>query len=316
MAKRNNSTNKPVTKTLPKSPNPQEKKQSRLEDKVQEQSDPNERVTTENQELADKTATMNLGSKFDKAAAPEFAGGKHIWTNLIMSSTLVWMNLPKDVKEELNPFTINDLFSKDANSIHNLSQKGKKLRGLHSGAHLTAEGWKSLLQEMFDEESELANSIEGKRIRRFGVRLALTDPDTLFIGPVWQLGGLLDWMDTCAWVGAYMLFGAPWKNAVSWPLKHRFSAPASASASMQDDDNDDVDIELKKPPEVIRLGTGETSHQAKPQYPEESRLDTPTVPFKTAGRQTQSCPSPAKETQEVQTQAHVLHEAQNCQTRL
>jgi hypothetical protein len=116
---------------------------------------------------------------------------------------------------------------------------------------------------MFDEESELANSIEGERIRRFGVRLALTDPDTIFIGPVWQLGGLLDRMDTCAWVGAYMLFGAPWKNAVSWPVKHRFSAAASASASMQDDDNDE-DMELKKPPDVIRLGKGEETTKPSP----------------------------------------------------
>ena len=152
---------------------------------------------------------MNLGSKFDKAAAPEFAGGKHIWTNLIMGPTLVWMQVPKDLKSELTPFTIRELFSEDSNSIHNLSQKGKKLRGLHSGAHLTADGWKSLLQEMYDEASELANSIDGERIRRFGIRLALTDPDTIFIGSVWQLGGLLDCMDTCAWVGAYMLFGAP-----------------------------------------------------------------------------------------------------------
>ena len=47
MTKRNTLTTKPITKTLPKSPNPQEKKKSRLDDKVQE-SDPNERVTTKN----------------------------------------------------------------------------------------------------------------------------------------------------------------------------------------------------------------------------------------------------------------------------
>ena len=261
MAKRNNSTNKPVTKALPKSPNPQEKKKSRTEDKVQE-SDPIAPETTENQELADKTATMNLGSKFDKAAAPAYAGGKHIWKNLIMGSTLMWMNTPKELKEELKSFTVDDLFSEDASSIHNLAQKGKKLRGLHSGAHLTAAGWMSLLQEMYAEESDLANSIDGERLRRFGIRLALTDPDTIFVGPVWHLGGLLDRMDTCAWVGAYMLFGAPWKNATSWPLKQRFSATAAAQHSTMQVDDDDDDI--AKPPDVQRVTEDDAKPSASP----------------------------------------------------
>jgi hypothetical protein len=82
-----------------------------------------------------------------------------------MGSTLMWMNTPKELKEELKSFTIDGIFSEDASSIHNLAQKGKKLHGLHSGTHLTAAGWMSLLQEMYDKESDLANSIDGERLR-------------------------------------------------------------------------------------------------------------------------------------------------------
>ena len=53
-------------------------------------------------------------------------------------------------------------------------------------------------------------------------------------------------MDTCAWVGAYILFGAPWKNAESWPKKSRFNIKVSADTAMKDSDDDD-EVEIVTP---------------------------------------------------------------------
>ena len=73
----------------------------------------------------------------------------------------------------------------------------------------------------------------------------MTDPDAIFVGDIiWQLGGLLDRMDTCAWVGAYLHVGAPWKNPDNWPSKQRFSTKLAADLTMADG-RDDI---IKDPP--------------------------------------------------------------------
>jgi len=211
------------------------------------ESDPIAAETTEN-DIVVTAAAMNLGSKFDKVAAPEYAGGKHIWRNLINGPTTAWTNIEADIKTDLTAFVLDDLWAEHSNSVHNLAAKGKTLRGLSAGAHLTADGWKALFQESYAETTPLSLSIDGEKVRRFGIRLALTDPDSIFVGDaVWRQGGLVDRMDTCAWVGAYMLFGAPWKNADTWPTKSRFNTKVSADATMQDSDDEDG-VEIVTPP--------------------------------------------------------------------
>jgi hypothetical protein len=63
--------------------------------------------------------------------------------------------------------------------IHNLALKGKHIRGLKLGAHLTAEGWKTLFVDVFKTKTELTKSIKDK-MRQFGIRLAVMDPKTVF----------------------------------------------------------------------------------------------------------------------------------------
>ena len=267
MAKRNKQVNDANTKPLPKSPNPQEKKKSKT-DHMGDENKPTDTETAE-QELASETAAINLGSRFDKAAPPSFAGGRHIWKNLILSPTLAWTNLAGELKNDatFTSFALDDLFSEAPTSIHNLAQKGKKLRSLQPGAHLTAKGWKALFQEVYEETTPLALTIEGEKIRRFGVRLAMTDPDTIFVGDaIWQLGGLIDRMDTCAWVGAYLHFGALWKNAESWPTKQRFSTKLASDLTMIDNDNDSISSppELKTTPTPTGLKSSFVSSTKKP----------------------------------------------------
>ena len=171
-----------------------------------------------------------------------------------MSPTLVWKNLAGRLKNDttFTVFALEDLFSETSNSDNNMSQKGKSMRGLQSGAHLTAEGWKALFKEVHEETTPLALTIEGEKIRCFGVRLTMTDPDTVFVGGViWQLGGLLDPMDTCVWVGAYLHVGAPWKNPDNWPSKQRFSTKLAADLTMADGNNDIT----KEPPQLTSTST-------------------------------------------------------------
>jgi hypothetical protein len=53
--------------------------------------------------------------------------------------------------------------------IHNLALKGKHIRGLGTGAHLTTTGWKSLFAEVFETEMDLAKSIKGETMQQFGI---------------------------------------------------------------------------------------------------------------------------------------------------
>lgn len=198
---------------------------------------------TEIEDTVQKPAAMNLGSKFDAAAEIKYAGGRQVWKSSIKGPMAAWHNIADEIKDANKPFIADELFGEGygVRTVHNLSMKGKKLRKLESGAHLTAEGWKHLFKEAFESQTVISKSIDGEMIRNFGVRLGKTDPKSLFDAGTWKNNGLYDRMDTCAWTGAYLYFGAPWKkNTNSWVTKQNpFDVQKSIDIAA-DDDNDPV----------------------------------------------------------------------------
>jgi hypothetical protein len=86
---------------------------------------------------------------------------------------------------------------------------------------LTSEEWRLLFKELYQESSDLAKSPEGGKLRIFGLQLAVTSPKIIFEGADWvkQEGetlGLQSGHLTDAWTGAYIYFGAHWKQENSF----------------------------------------------------------------------------------------------------
>jgi hypothetical protein len=98
-------------------------------------SGPNDPAMAETQDLAAHAVTLNLGSKFNKAAAPKYTGGTQIW--IVFDGPIsVWKNIAEDIKNNLTLFALEDLHSKHSNLVHNLAMKGKNHHGLRISAHL------------------------------------------------------------------------------------------------------------------------------------------------------------------------------------
>ena len=261
MAKRSSGSKIIDTKPVNKSPNPQEKKKRRdSNEEGQEKKNPGEMTKKDGPGVY--AAAMDLGSKFDAAAVVKLAGGKHIWQNLISGAKPTWTNIDDEIKAQYKPFHVSELFGEPGlPTIHNLAAKGKNIRGLGTGAHLTTTGWKALFTEVFETETELATSIKGEAMRQFGMRLALTDPKLVFLieDGVWKDNGLVDRLDTSAWTGAYTYFGAVWPHAESWDS---FDVKKAAKTTMDltnddddDDKSDDLEDEEKKIKSAMKSGT-------------------------------------------------------------
>jgi hypothetical protein len=267
MAKRPKSNNNADSKPAQKSPNPQEKKKRRdsLEEKRREEK-PDEMTEKDGQDS--DAASIDLQGKFDAAVETELAGGKHIWKNLISGPKPAWDNISVDIKSQYTPFTIEELFGEPGMpTIHNLAAKGRHIRGLGIGAHLTAAGWKSLFSEVFETETDLATSIQGETMRQFGLRLSLTDPKSIFLETdgVWKNNGLVDRQDTCAWTGAYTYFGAIWPHALTWD-SFDVKKAAKKVITLEEDDEDPEDSSSDnsqaKTPKSAMKSTSETKKKA------------------------------------------------------
>ncbi len=65
----------------------------------------------------------------------------------------------------------------EGEGLHNLASTGKNSRSITGkGIVLTAEGWRLLFKELYQEVTDLVQSPKGAKLRIFGIRLALTPP--------------------------------------------------------------------------------------------------------------------------------------------
>jgi hypothetical protein len=262
MTKRNKNVPNSGSKTAPKSPNPQDKKKRR-DAKDEEKREEKSEEMTEDEGRANE-ASMDLVDKFDEAVDVQLAGGKHIWKNLISGPKPAWTAINEEIKTQYKPFIISELFGEPGKpSIHNLAAKGKTIRGLGLGAHLTAEGWKALFTEVFETETELASSIQGETMRQFGIRLALTDPKSIFLedAGVWKNNGLVDRLDTSAWTGAYTYFGAIWPHLLTWDsfdVKQAATSATKADVELVDEDSHSDNSQEATPKSSLKSGTDHT----------------------------------------------------------
>jgi hypothetical protein len=151
----------------------------------------------------------------------DVCGGRLLWSNLVAPSNSTWLNIDKQIRDSLAPYNMFDKF-KEGDGLHDLPSLGKDSRRVTSKRQvLTSEGWRLLFKELYQESSDLAKSPKGGKLRIFGLRLAMTSPKIIFEGADWvkQEGetiGLQSGLLTDAWTGAYIYFGAHWKQENSF----------------------------------------------------------------------------------------------------
>ena len=209
------STNKAPTP----SPNQRYKKQTNTTspDATTASNDP---AIVENQ-MNDLHFLDKFNASIAEAKPGDVSGGRPLWSNLVAPPRQTWHQLDQLLKTNETPYSMLDKF-KEGDGLHDLAHSGKNLRGVTGkGYVLTAEGWRILFKELYEEKTDLAKSSKVARLRIFGLRLALTEPKGLFEGAEWvvyeeETIGLQSSLLTDAWTGAYVYFGAPWKQVDSF----------------------------------------------------------------------------------------------------
>lgn len=206
------------------SPNPTAKKKNK-EDPSDKSSRNGDEEDDEETKKADYQA-RNLSSRFDEEIEVETVSGTtQLWSQSILYPTPNWKQVTNE--EGLVGFSSEELFG-EGDTIHNLSRLGKIIRSLGARSSLTADGWSSLFNEAFNQTT-LDEHKHLKKLKQFGIRLALSIPTVTFKErTAWIGSSLRAREDTNAWTGAYLFFGAPWntqKIKHFQSLKHQHEHP-------------------------------------------------------------------------------------------
>jgi hypothetical protein len=216
------------TKQTAASPNPRDKKQNKSEESAEETRMTDEE-TIDFDKKQENANDIELGTEqktFVAAASGvpakgDLCGGPVLWANMISTSKGTWTNIDPAIRDTKSAYTPDDKYSEDPLSLHNVAAAGKNACGVDLGKVLLAEGWKDLFRELYETTTDLSQEL-GNKLSVFGLRLAMTAPNDLFNEGDWVIvddekSGLQSHAITEAWTGAYLYFGAPWKNIATFP---------------------------------------------------------------------------------------------------
>ena len=142
-----------------------------------------------------------------------------LWKQAIFSATDHWKSLDNDIVKGLKPFTTPELLGEDEddkNSLRKQMEDGKEMIATDlNNQHPTIENWILVINNVFaDYSPDLTHYTS---LRSTFIRLALSDPVTLFPKDQWFNDGLsMVYEGHAIWIAAYTEFGAPWKNREHW----------------------------------------------------------------------------------------------------
>ena len=231
MAKRISRSRLSTNKSPTPSPNPRNKKQTKT--------DSSDATTASNvpEIVENQTNDLHFLDQFiapiAEAVPGVVSGGRPLWAHLVSPPKPTWHKIDQLLKTTETAYNMLDKFQ-EGDSLHDRASTGKNLRGVTgNGKVLTAEGWRILFKELYETTTDLATSPKGATLRVFGLRLALTAPKVIFEGAEWVVKagetiGLQSGLVTDAWTGAYLYFGAPWKQVESF--KEYLEPPGKPSA--------------------------------------------------------------------------------------
>jgi hypothetical protein len=143
-----------------------------------------------------------------------------IWTRKINNPTELWKSNPDWASEYTHLVTDEIHGTGDCDPDDSLTAQLElgieflETEASGNGVTTVAE-WMQIFDYAFAEEAD--DMEDCIKLRRVALRLALTDPISLFPSSSWKKGRLLMNHDShSAWIASYHIFGAPWKNRRQW----------------------------------------------------------------------------------------------------
>ena len=135
-----------------------------------------------------------------------------IWNDAdpIAEPTEEWQKLNL-LHHNIEPLKNEDLFG-EGNLIYDISLIIKKLIPISPRKSHSVDDWISVFSKAFDEETQLAQTSNGNKLRKFAIRMAVSNPRSLFEASVWEGHVLWSRHDTGIWSASYDIFGAPWNK--------------------------------------------------------------------------------------------------------
>ncbi len=184
------------------SPNPKAKKKTK-EDAISISSEDSSNDKEQEEPTSNNSSqVVDLITCFDREA---IAGTALLWTQPIVPPTAQWKKVR--IEGEMTGFSHEELWG-EGETVHKLARLGKIIRELDARSSLTAIGWANLFDDSFRQK--IPDATKTEQLKRFAVRLALSNPLYTFDKTAWFGSALRAREDTNAWTGAYLYFGAPW----------------------------------------------------------------------------------------------------------
>ena len=108
-------------------------------------------------------------------------------------------------------FNKDEIFGDDPSYIHEQVKLGKSALKIQDGRLITESEWRNLFWAASDTNTRLSKSPDGPALKKFGIKLALTKPET-FEGFWTDDGKLKQLSHTTPWSGAQLAFGSAWNE--------------------------------------------------------------------------------------------------------
>ena len=144
-----------------------------------------------------------------------------MWKIPIRPPTTAWLKLDKTTWKDLHPYITQELLDVDGDldgtSLEAKLALGHNLitGGTQKDKNPSIANWQQVINDAFTNLSPVF--VDYGMIRVVALRLALTDPVTLFTTKHWFNEALTQVLDVHNfWIATYLTFGAPWKNREFW----------------------------------------------------------------------------------------------------
>jgi hypothetical protein len=112
-------------------------------------------------------------------------------------------------------FTKDDLFGESNECFHSMVKPFRKLADIQIRTVATVKHFDAVFRKCIDKGTDEHKSKEGKQMRKLALRLAKSDPIIMFSPDNWRGGNLMQNDASAAWLAAYHLFGAPWRQGTT-----------------------------------------------------------------------------------------------------
>ena len=146
----------------------------------------------------------------------KIAGTIEMWSNAIEGEKEFIKHISKNIiNTAKKSITEAELFGEQLTSVHEIARSflNKHKKTINPREFPSMDIIEAKIKELYDNTLEHHDHPQTKKLRKFFLRLSITNPCKLFSIGTWTRNGLRYRHDTLCWVGAYKVFGARWKHS-------------------------------------------------------------------------------------------------------